>query len=51
MEAQEIIISFLIVTQKNQVVFLSIQQASSEQVVNVLKSLRSGKLIEMNMYM
>lgn len=31
--------------------FLSISQASSEQVIKVLKSLRSGKLIEMTMYM
>ena len=32
-------------------IFLSISQASREQVINVLKSLRSGKLIEINMYM
>lgn len=56
MEMQEII-SFVMVTQLLSDhlwrinMSLSFSQASSEQVIKVLKSLRSGKLIEMNMYM
>ena len=56
MEVQEII-SFVIVAvifsspEKNHLIFLFISQASSEQVIKVLKSLRAGKLIEINMYM